>query len=113
MKTKDLVKKLEDNIKKLSEVKKTATKGEVAEIIKAAKQTKASVKNIEKKYNKAERKLNKKEEAIKKIISSNADKDPKIHAALGESLKKIQEYKNIVKNVKQDLKKETQKLKGF
>lgn len=113
LKTKDLVKKLDDQVKKLSDVKKTAKKEEVNEVKKAAKQTQASVKKIEKKYNKAERKLNKKEEAIKNVISSNADKDPQVTAALGESLKKIQEYKNVVKSVKQDLKKEKQKLKGL
>jgi len=113
LKTKDLVIKLDNQIKKLSDVKKTAKGEEVKQIEKAAKKTQAGVKKIEKKYNEAERKLNKKEAAIKKVISSNVDKDPQVTAALGESLKKVQEYKNVVKSVKQELKKEKQKLKGL
>lgn len=113
IKSQDLIKKLDENIIKISDAKKTAKKGEVAEVIKVVKKTKANVKKIEKKYSKAERKINKKETAIKNIISSDASKDDKIKYALSESLKKIQEYKNVVKNVKIDLKKEKQKLKGF
>ncbi len=113
LKTKNLVKKLEDNIQKLSDVKKNAKNGEEAEINKALKKTEDSVSKIEKKYNKAERKLSKNEKAITKVIKSNSSKDPEVTAALGESLKKIQDYTKVVKNVKKDLNKEKQKLKGF
>lgn len=112
-KTQKLVKKLDDHIKKIEQVKKTAKKNQVPDVKKAAKQTKAEIKKIEKNYKKAEKKLENKEKAIKKVLNSSAGKDAKVATALKDSLKKVQEVKNVVKTVKQDLKKEKTKLKGF
>lgn len=111
--TNALIKKLDQQVKKIAEIKKSAKKNQVEQVKKVAAKTKADVKRIEKKFNKTEKKLNKKEDAIKKVIETNAVKDPKVAAALGDSLKKVQEYKNVVKGVKQELKRETKKLKGF
>ncbi len=108
-KTSDLVKKLDQQIKKIEEVKKGAKKGQAADVKKAAVKTQAEVKKITKQYKKAEKKLQKKEAAIKRVISHS--KDPKVVTALNESLKKVQEYKKVVNNVKQQLKKDTKKLK--
>lgn len=108
-KTSDLVKKLDQQIKKIENVKKDAKKGQVADVKKAAVKTKTEVKKIQKQYKKAEKKLKNKEAAIKRVISHS--KDPKVVSALNESLKKVQEYKKVVNNVKQQLKKDTKKLK--
>jgi len=110
-KTSDLVKKLDQQIKKIEDVKKDAKKGQIADVKKAAVKTNTEVKKIQKEYKKAEKKLQKKEAAINRVISHS--KDVKVVAALNESLKKVQEYKKVVNNVKQQLKKDTKKLKQF
>lgn len=104
-KNQELVKKLDANIKKFNEIKQIAKKNQIADVNKIAVKNKVHLNQIIKKYNKVEKKLEKKEQAIKKILKSSTGKDPKVIAALGESLKKIQEYKKLVKSVKEDLKK--------
>lgn len=108
-KTSELVKKLDQQIKKIEDIKKSAKKGQAGDVKKAALKTKTEVKKIEKQYKKVEKKLQKKEAAIKRVISHS--KDPKVVSALNESLKKVQDYKKVVNNVKQQLKKDTKKLK--
>ncbi len=110
-KTSELVNKLDNNLKKLEEVKKGAKKGQVADVNKAIAKTSSEVKKITKQYKKAEKKLLKKEAAIKRVISHS--KDPNVVSALNESLKKIQAYQKVVVNVKQQLKKDATKLKQF
>jgi hypothetical protein len=113
-KTNNLIKKLNETVKKIETTKKGATKkGQAEQIKKVVKNTKADVKKVIKKYDHAERKLQNKEKAIKKVLNSNLAKDTKVNQALNESLKKIQQYKGVVNNVKQQLKKETKKLKNF
>jgi len=108
-KTSELVKKLDQQIKKIEDIKKSAKKGQAGDVKKAALKTKVEVKKIEKQYKKVEKKLQKKEAAIKRVISHS--KDAKVVSALNESLKKVQEYKKVVNYAKQQLKKDTKKLK--
>ena len=110
----NLLKKFDLQVSSLKDLKAKATKkGQLKQFKKAAFRVKANIESVEKKYKATEDKLNKKENSIKKTIASKVSSASiKVKTALNDSLKKVQQIKGVVHNVKNQLSQRTQQLKN-
>jgi hypothetical protein len=108
-KTEDSIKKLDDNVEKLSEVEKLAKSGQVKKTKNEAAVLEKSLDKMEKKFANAEEKLEKQVDTLNEVASQV--KDPKIVAEIQSTIQNVKTTEKAAHEAKAAIDKDKKQLK--